>query len=97
MKFRKELDFKTMDKLCEINSDFEKFIGQTKTILTAPEEYLKGIRKEFAKNYSTIIISFSISLSKLFQFVEPILELQLLQIGRKLFNSKVPPLNSDII
>lgn len=43
----KELDFKTMDKLCEINSEFEKFIGQTKTMLTAPEEYLKGTKKEF--------------------------------------------------
>ena len=43
----KELDFKTMDKLCEINGDFKKFIDQTKTILSAPEEYLKGIKKEF--------------------------------------------------
>ncbi|BDS11439.1 HTH domain-containing protein [Aureispira anguillae] len=43
----KELDFKTMDKLCEINSEFEKFISQTETLLIAPEKYLKGIRKEF--------------------------------------------------
>jgi hypothetical protein len=43
----KELDFKTMDKLCEINSEFEKFIGQTETMLTAPEKYVKGTRKEF--------------------------------------------------
>lgn len=43
----KELDFKTMDKLCEINSEFERFIGQTETMLTAPEKYVQGTRKEF--------------------------------------------------
>ncbi len=43
----KELDFKTLDKLCEINFEFEKFIKQTKTMLTAPEEYLKATKKEF--------------------------------------------------
>jgi len=43
----KELDFKTMDKLCEINTEFEKFIGQTETMLIAPEKYVKGTRKEF--------------------------------------------------
>lgn len=43
----KELDFKTMDKLCELNPEFNKFINQTETMLTAPEKYLKGTRKEF--------------------------------------------------
>lgn len=43
----KELDFKTMDKLCEINQEFENFIGQTETMLTAPDKYVKGTRKEF--------------------------------------------------
>lgn len=43
----KELDFKTMDKLCLVNPEFEKFIGQTKTMLTAPEEYMRGTKKEF--------------------------------------------------
>ena len=43
----KELDFKTIDKLCEINKDFEKFINQTETMLIAPDKYLKGTRKEF--------------------------------------------------
>lgn len=43
----KELDFKTMDKLCEINPEFENFIGQTETMLTAPDKYVKGTRKEF--------------------------------------------------
>lgn len=43
----KELDFKTMDKLCEINEEFERFVAQTETMLTAPEKYAKGTRKEF--------------------------------------------------
>lgn len=43
----KELDFKTMDKLCDINPEFEKFIGQTETMLIAPDKYVKGTRKEF--------------------------------------------------
>lgn len=43
----KELDFKTIDKLCEINTDFEKFIFQTNSLLSAPEEYLKGTQREF--------------------------------------------------
>ncbi len=45
----KELDFKTIDKLCEINVDFEKFILQTDSILSAPDEYLQGTQKEFEK------------------------------------------------
>lgn len=36
----RELDFKTIDKLCEINSDFEKFINQTEILLSASEKYI---------------------------------------------------------
>lgn len=43
----RELDFKTIDKLCEINSDFEKFINQTETMLIAPDKYIEATRKEF--------------------------------------------------
>ena len=43
----KELDFKTMDKLCEINTEFSLFIGQTETMLVAPEKYVKSTIKEF--------------------------------------------------
>lgn len=43
----KDLDFKTIDKLCEINTDFEKFINQTETMLNAPDKYVKATRKEF--------------------------------------------------
>ena len=43
----KELDFRTIDKLCEINKDFEKFILQTESILSATDKYLKATKKEF--------------------------------------------------
>lgn len=42
----KELDFRTIDKLCEINNDFEKFILHTEKILTASEKYFLGTKKE---------------------------------------------------
>ena len=43
----KELDFKTLDKLCKINNDFEKFIEQTEKLLTANEKYIPSTEKEF--------------------------------------------------
>jgi len=49
----RELDFKTIDKLCEINSDFEKFISQTETMLIAPDKYIKATRKEFDEFFDT--------------------------------------------
>lgn len=42
----KELDFKTIDKLCKINLEFEKFIEQVEIILTAGEKYVKASEKE---------------------------------------------------
>lgn len=42
----KELDFKTLDKLCKINKDFEKFIEQTEKLLTANERYVPSTEKE---------------------------------------------------
>ena len=42
----KELDFKTIDKLCKINKDFEKFIEQTEKVLTADAKYLNAIENE---------------------------------------------------
>ena len=41
------MDFKTIDKLCEINTDFEKFVVQTETMLIATDRYIKASRKEF--------------------------------------------------
>ena len=45
----RELDFKTIDKLCIINKDFEKFIEQTEKLLTATEKYLSGAEKELTE------------------------------------------------
>lgn len=42
----RELDFKTIDKLCKINKDFERFIEQTEKLLTAEERYFKSTEKE---------------------------------------------------
>ena len=42
----RDLDFKTIDKLCKINSEFEKFIEQTEKLMTAEERYYKSTEKE---------------------------------------------------
>ncbi len=42
----KELDFKTIDKLCKINSEFEGFIEKTEKLLTATERYVKSTERE---------------------------------------------------
>jgi len=42
----KDLDFKTIDKLCKINKEFEQFIEQTDRLLTAQERYYKSTEKE---------------------------------------------------
>lgn len=42
----KELDFFTIDKLCNINADFEKFIEQVEKLMTASDKYFKGAEKE---------------------------------------------------
>lgn len=44
-KFR-NLDFKTIDKLCKINKEFEKFIEQTEKLMTAEDRYFKSTEKE---------------------------------------------------
>lgn len=50
----RDLDFKTIDKLCKINKEFEQFIEQTDRLLTAQERYYKSTEKEldeFCDNY----------------------------------------------
>lgn len=42
----RDLDFKTIDKLCKINKEFEQFIEQTDRLLTAQERYYKSTEKE---------------------------------------------------
>ena len=43
----RELDYQTMDKLCNINADFDKFIAQVEMLLTADERYLSATEREF--------------------------------------------------
>lgn len=50
----RDLDFKTIDKLCKMNKEFEKFIEQTEKLMTASEKYISGAEKEldeFCDNY----------------------------------------------
>ncbi|MDE5419146.1 hypothetical protein L3049_14190 [Labilibaculum sp. DW002] len=42
----RELDFKTIDKLCKINEEFERFIEQTEKLMTAEERYYRATEKE---------------------------------------------------
>jgi uncharacterized protein len=42
----KDLDFKTIDKLCKINIEFETFIEQIEKLMTATEKYYKSTEKE---------------------------------------------------
>jgi hypothetical protein len=45
----RDLDIKTIDKLCNINKDFDKFIEQTEKLLTASERYINSTQREFAE------------------------------------------------
>jgi hypothetical protein len=52
----RDLDFKTIDKLCKINREFEKFIEQTEKLMTAEERYYRATEKEldeFCDSYFT--------------------------------------------
>lgn len=42
----RELDFKTIDKLCNINPEFETFIEQTEKHMTAEDRYHKATERE---------------------------------------------------
>ncbi|MBC7390621.1 MAG: hypothetical protein H7329_15520 [Opitutaceae bacterium] len=42
----RNLDFKTIDKLCKMNDHFNKFIEQTEKLMTATEKYASGSEKE---------------------------------------------------
>lgn len=45
----KDLDFKTIDKLCVINQEFEKFIEHVEKLLTAQERYYSPSEREFSE------------------------------------------------
>jgi len=53
----KELDFKTIDKLCKINKDFDRFIEQIEKLLTASERYVKSTERELADFCDKYLIS----------------------------------------
>jgi hypothetical protein len=40
------LDFRTVDKLCKINGEFEKFIEQIEKLMTAEDRYYRATEKE---------------------------------------------------
>lgn len=42
----RELNFKTIDKICRINTDFENFISQTEKLLTAEDRYIQALEKQ---------------------------------------------------
>ncbi|WP_164123059.1 hypothetical protein [Sphingobacterium sp. xlx-130] len=46
----KDIDFKTLDKLCIMNSEFSRFIGYSERLLEADERYHTASEKEF-NNY----------------------------------------------
>ncbi|MBS1623942.1 MAG: hypothetical protein JST83_07985 [Bacteroidetes bacterium] len=43
---RRELDFKSIDKLCNINPEFQQFIENCEKLMTADERYISGTEKE---------------------------------------------------
>lgn len=45
----KELDFKTVDKLCNINPDFRVFIEKTEKLLTANDRYIDSTERELVE------------------------------------------------
>jgi len=52
----RELDFKTIDKLCKLNREYEQFIELIEKLMNADERYYKAIEKEldeFCDNYYT--------------------------------------------
>ncbi|WP_286861099.1 MULTISPECIES: hypothetical protein [unclassified Proteiniphilum] len=42
----RDLDFKTIDKLCNMNKEFEKFVVQIEKLLSASDKYVSGAEKE---------------------------------------------------
>jgi hypothetical protein len=44
----KDLDFITIDKLCKINPDFEKFLESVEKYITADARYIPALGKVFS-------------------------------------------------
>ena len=47
----KELDFNTVEKLCNVNKNFEEFIFRVGNLLTADQKYVKSVEQEFESNF----------------------------------------------
>jgi len=41
------IDFKTLDKLCKINPDFDSFIGNVEKLLSVEDRYASSVEREF--------------------------------------------------
>ncbi|MBS1684083.1 MAG: hypothetical protein JSS76_04980 [Bacteroidetes bacterium] len=44
----RDLDFKTIDKLCKMNSEFQNFIEHCEKLMTADDRYITGTEKELS-------------------------------------------------
>ena len=53
----RDLDFKTIDKLCKINKEFEKFIEQVEKLMTASDKYYKSTEKELEEFCDTYFLN----------------------------------------
>lgn len=53
----KELDFVTIDKLCKINPDFEKFAEHVEKYVTADTKYISALERDLALFCDTFFIS----------------------------------------
>ena len=53
----RDLDFKTIDKLCNMNNEFEKFIVQIEKLLSASDKYVTGAEKELDEFCDTYFVN----------------------------------------
>lgn len=53
----RDLDFKTIDKLCKMNDKFNRFIEQTEKLMTANEKYISGAEKELDEFCDTYFVN----------------------------------------
>lgn len=42
---RRGLDFKTIEKLCNINNDFKRFIEQIEKVITADTKFIEDVKR----------------------------------------------------
>lgn len=53
----KELDFVTIDKLCKINPEFERFIEQVENYITADAKYISALNRELVNFCDSFFVS----------------------------------------